>query len=99
MKIITLSLDLHREDAAGVETTYEVEVECGRDPGRTSGPPEDCYPPEEHFEVVAVFGPDGKRIDGFELTEKEVESLSVKAAEEVADAEDCDDNGGDDDDE
>ncbi len=88
------------------ELTYE--RECGEedilytfvydvepyDPGKTSGPPENCYPPEGGFATVyEVRGP-----DGVEIKEALWESLGIdiKKIEELI-YEDWADSQGDDD--
>lgn len=36
------------------DVTYRLEGKCYSDPGKLSGPPEDCYPPEQEAEVSLV---------------------------------------------
>ena len=67
-------------------TKWEAEGECIDDPGQTSGPPEDCYPPESEVKItkLAVKFYD----DGVEITD-EVLLLYLNAAfdnEQVYDA-------------
>ena len=50
-----------REDGMEVTVGYTV---TPYDPGRTSGPPEDCYPPEGgEAEIVYVLDPEGHHVD------------------------------------
>ncbi len=78
--ITTLSLDLIREDAEGIETEYEVECEYVFEP-RTFD-----YPGDEQFNILRVFR-QGKLVV-VELTEDEIDHLRVEAIETLADAED-----------
>lgn len=52
-----------------------VDVECKcwgyYDPGKLSGPPEDCYPPEGDFEIQEIILPRGMGDYKFELTASE----------------------------
>ena len=90
MRSTTLTLALIREDAEGRETVYEVECELSVDPGVRTYPNGDPgYPPSEEFSILAVYGPDGKRIDGFKLTQAEQDSLAERGAEYVRDAEEA----------
>jgi hypothetical protein len=43
------------------DVTLDVEAEVWFTPGKVTGPPEDCYPPEGEVEVKSVF------IDGHEV--------------------------------
>ena len=36
------------------DVTYRLEGKCYSDPGKTSGPPEDCYPSESEADVSLV---------------------------------------------
>lgn len=43
-----------RVGGEGFEVTYLATGKCYYDPGRLSGPPEDCYPPESEGEIASV---------------------------------------------
>ena len=59
-------------DWCEVEITVEAKYIPG-DPGRLSGPPEDCYPPEPpEVEIVSAVDPDGNQV---ELTSAEVDKV------------------------
>jgi len=66
-----------RADEPAELVYVEVSCECWGyyDPGRLSGPPEDCYPPEGDFEVQDITMPKGMEDYKFELTESEQETL------------------------
>jgi len=36
------------------DVTYRLEGKCYSDPGKLSGPPEDCYPPESEANIDSV---------------------------------------------
>lgn len=36
------------------DVTYRLEGKCYSDPGKVSGPPEDCYPPESEANIDTV---------------------------------------------
>lgn len=36
------------------DVNYRLEGKCYSDPGKTSGPPEDCYPPESEANIDSV---------------------------------------------
>ena len=84
----------------------EVEFSCsvsgsgGFTPGRYSGPPEDCYPDEEDFEI-ADFSSDCPGLIRFEdLTKGEQEDAAEKICDSIktsGDDRDYDDYGGYDD--
>jgi hypothetical protein len=58
----------------GDEVSVTVRMTNPGDPGRLSGPPERCYPPEPpEFEMVEHDHPDERRIDLDELYDKAFE--------------------------
>lgn len=66
---LTIPWTLQRINDLGVEVDVEYEIEytiSDYDPGRTSGPPEKCYPPEggevEILEIVLCNDGHGKRV-------------------------------------
>lgn len=98
---ITVCLELW-EDEAEREYTVSFEFSAYYDPGRTGGPPEDCYPPEgEHeWEINKITSEDDTvcSLDSFseahqEQIEKEVEAWveenGVEECEEAAADEKC----------
>jgi hypothetical protein len=75
-------------DPEGFEYEYQVltlKVE-GRSyfaPGRSYGPPENCYPDEGETEILECIGPDGKDWTD-QLTHSERESIEEQIATEVS---------------
>lgn len=65
-------------DAGDVKV--RVTARCYSDPGRTSGPPENCYPPESDLEIVEVM-----RIDTETGTESAIswDDFDDKAQHEI----------------
>jgi len=53
-------------------------------PGRLSGPPEDCYPDEGETEVESIIGPDGKDWTA-QLTHSEYFAIQEMIEENVKD--------------
>jgi hypothetical protein len=86
-----LSHDKVKPDDDGFEYEYQtiaLQVE-GRSyfaPGRTYGPPENCYPDEGDTEIESVIGPDGKDWES-KLTDEERESIMTMIDENVRDQE------------
>jgi hypothetical protein len=80
---VTVELTRYNEET-DVETDLTVRCSVSPyDPGRTSGPPEDCYPPEGgEVESYKAFGPDGEPV---ELTSEEEERLQELVDEEGPD--------------
>lgn len=66
--------DLTVTDGNDVEHTYEITVDFyPGSPGKLSGPPENCYPPEDpEFDLISV-----KDEKGHTLTDAEVEALKI----------------------
>jgi len=58
------------------------------DPGRLSGPPEDCYPPEGGEAEIESVTLDGKRWDGT-LTKEELDAVEEQLREAAQDAYDA----------
>lgn len=56
------------------------------DPGRISGPPEDCYPPEGDMEIVSIETDDGPYFG--ELSDKEHDQIITALFENLEDEED-----------
>lgn len=52
-------------------------------PGKTYGPPENCYPDEGETEIQKVTGPDGQDWED-QLTKREVESILETIQENVS---------------
>ena len=67
----TYSLEVEMPDDTLPEFEFEVSAHVNAyDPGRLSGPPENCYPPEGgDCDDIALF------LDGRELTEEEFKAL------------------------
>jgi len=57
---------------------YQITGTCYHDPGRVSGPPEDCYPPESSSEVSEVELLQLYRDD--DMNYERVEDLVIQAA-------------------
>lgn len=53
-------------------------------PGRTYGPPEDCYPPESDTEIISVVDEDGKDWED-NLTDSEREFILQEIEDRVTD--------------
>ena len=66
-------------DADGNEYDVVVTYKGYSDPGRVSGPPEDCYPPEGEMEILKVRGVPA----GVEIPESEMERIEDKAWEHL----------------
>jgi hypothetical protein len=76
---------------AGLEWTAKGEYFPG-DPGRCSGPPENCYPPEPPEVNLSELKLNGK--DFSELLESDlVEDIQDAFIERMAELEQCDDEG------
>ena len=85
----TFSDSIEVEDLSTEDTVYEVSVEWAfspSDPGVTSGPPEQCYPPEGgETESCVVILPDGTTVkDGEGWLRKHIGDLGYDNAEESA---------------
>ena len=61
----------------------EVEYRGYSDPGRTYGPPEDCYPPEGEIEILSITC----NGEPFIAAEKEAERIEQLAYEHLAEDE------------
>lgn len=58
------------------ELELDISAKGYYDPGRLSGPPEDCYPPEGELEITSIEL-DGKKWDG-RLTDEEHDKVVEK---------------------
>lgn len=63
--------------------TLKVEGRAYYAPGRTYGPPENCYPDEGETEIEKVLGPDGQDWED-KLTKSEMESILEEIQETVS---------------
>lgn len=64
--------------------TLQVEGRSYYQPGRSYGPPENCYPDEGDTEITSVIGPDGNDWTD-KLTEREKDSIIEMIQENVSD--------------
>jgi hypothetical protein len=79
---------LDREEEEGVVELL-VTGTYSYDPGRLSGPPEDCYPPEEELEYTMTYN--GGEFPDEALTAKERDRIEDEIREYVRELEDdCD---------
>lgn len=64
-------------DAQKAEVDIEVRASYYYDPGKISGPPEDCYPPESEFEIRDTT----ITVSGVEFSDKEFALCFPKASD------------------
>lgn len=69
--------------------TLEVSGRSYYQPGRFSGPPEDCYPDEGETEILSVIGPDGKDWQD-KLSDSENDSIIQMITDNVSSGSDRD---------
>lgn len=64
--------------------TLKVEGRAYFQPGKTYGPPENCYPDEGEVEITSCIGPDGKDWED-QLTHSEHDAITEMIDENVRD--------------
>jgi hypothetical protein len=91
MTDIKVTIELPVEDDAGNETIYTIECSLTPyDPGKTSGPPEDCYPPEGGECEILKVSLDGREIKDWETLKLDEEAIAEKAWEKAPSRDDED---------
>jgi len=76
---------VHYIEQKGEELTLNVKGTYYSDPGRCSGPPDLCYPPESNLDFAVTY-----KGESFELTADQVSSLEETIMEYITD--NCDDD-------
>jgi len=69
------------EDKDGKEYILTIEYRGYSDPGRVSGPPEDCYPPEGEIEILSITGAPDDVI--YALTDTQLDAIDERAFEDL----------------
>lgn len=79
MRGADVSLEVESDDG---EITYRIDASGWYDPGRTWGPPDQCYPPEGELEIIRCIrldddGKDSEEVD-YDLTFSEKRRIRIE---------------------